>query len=176
MRSLKYAIVLDFGYTKDPEDAPSTIYDLAEATMKNFLSDEEVIVLAQTETYMRLHLDGFPTHRLLHIDVGQASTNGTSGGGTYHVLRRAKGLIINHELKNSGRIPAFPMVVLLVAHQLHVPRAVKQGELFGLTLVKAHGLPSKLYSVAEQWWCRKKLLWYLREIAEYPMLKLTRQI
>ncbi len=172
---MKYAIVLDFGYANDP-DKPSTIHDLAETTRRNFYYDNETVVLAQTESYIRLYLDGFPAYRLLKIDVGQSGTNGTSGGGSYHVLKRAKGMIIERELMHTGRIPTFPMIVTLVAHKLHVPRAVKQGELFGLTLVNAYELPTKLYSVAAQWWCRKKWLWHLREAIGYIPLKLLHQI
>lgn len=174
--SLKYVVVLDFGYSIDPM-MPSSIDDLAKVTMKNYATDEDVTVLAQEETYDRLLLSyGFPMRRLRKIEVGQSGTNGTSGGGSYHVLRRAKAMIIDMELAASGRIPSFPMMVELVAHELHVSRAVRQGDLFDLVLTKAYGLPKKLYPQATQWWCRNKLLWYFREAIGWLPLKLMGQI
>jgi len=113
----------------------------------------------------------FPKGNLLKVDIGQSNTNGLEEGGSYHVLKRASEMIAGRTGGNYAETR-----VEIVAHQLHLPRVIKQAELFGLNAKPSRNLPTNLYPVAAQWWCRKKWLWYLREIVGYIPLKLSGQL
>lgn len=139
------------------------------------------MILAQTETYQALaqrhvYLPG----QLALIPIGQAATNGTTGGGTYHVLACAKEMIEQYEFDQVVKLPHGENyqapTIYVVAHQLHLPRAVKQGKIFSMDLIPAAHLPSQFYPIAAQWWCRNKILWYLREAVGIPFLKWKHQI
>lgn len=170
MSSLKYAIVLDFGYPNDPEEI-SSITDLAQCAQRNYWKDDDAVVLAQSCTYEHLMKgDLFPKGKLLRINVGQSNTNGLEEGGSYHVLKRASEMI-------AERGDSYAETeVEIVAHKLHLPRVMKQDELFNLKVRPSKNLPTNLYPTAAQWWCRKKYLWYFREIVGYIPLKLSGQL
>lgn len=169
-------LILDFGYT-DGLDEISTIADLAECTQRNYQMLDEALVMAQSCTHEYLEkYEMIPSDRLRKIDVGQSNTSELEDGGTYYVLRQVVAMLNELFMK-----PPEWMLVLesvkIVAHELHSPRAVKQAELLTvLNIEPAQFLPSKLYSVAKQWWCRNKVLWYAREIFGYLPLKIAGQL
>lgn len=181
---MRYVIVLDFGYPKDPSTAgKSSINDLAAFTAFRYRgSKRNVTILAQTCTYEAMkslcdRLDlGF---ELVPISVGQSGTNGVSGGGSYHVLQKASEIISAMEQKRNGPLPDYVLEltdITLIAHQLHMPRALRQAQLFGMRPEIPKDLPTQLYPIAAQWWCRGKFRWYLREFIGYIPLKLAHQI
>lgn len=163
-----YVIVPDFGYAKYPRGR-TTIHDLGDCAAEYCASHPDTVVLAQSETYQYLRERHRYRHeRLRQINVGQAGTNGTTGGGTYHVLREAARMM---RQESPDCTKAF-----VVAHDLHARRVIKQGKLFGLELIALPNLPHKFYSTADQWWCRNRWLWYAREILGYPFLRYKGQI
>lgn len=172
-----FAIVLDFGYTRDPT-IPSTIHDLGEHVLTYEAQTRGSIILAQSATYAHLcrqRPDLVRTGRIREIRIGQSSAKnggGIQGGGTYHVLREARRMILRHNYTLGEK----PMLVTLVAHRLHMPRALRQARLLGMSPIAAAYLPTKLYREAEQWWCRSAFLWYLGECVRYFPLKLAKQI
>lgn len=165
-----YAVVLDFGYPENP-DALLSITDLAQCAQRNYWQNPDVLVLAQSCTYEYLAKRKiFPEERLLKIEVGQSNTNGLAAGGSYHVLKRASKMIRERAGED------YDEVVEIVAHELHLPRVLRQAGLFGLTAKPGGNLPTNLYATAAQWWCRKKYLWYFREMVGYVPLKLSGQL
>ncbi len=196
-----FVIVLDFGYPLPNTPGRTSIDDLAECCLRNYRHDRDAVILAQERTFRHLSqtyqtigntttIPVFLPGRLIEItgdDVGQSSTNGTSGGGSYHVLRAARGIIQakmgkqehphndNVAPRGASQLRGNP-VVHVVAHQAHLPRVLKQGKLFGLNLQPAPNLPSQFYPCAAQWWCRSQPLWLLREIIGFIPLKMAGQI
>lgn len=177
-----YVIVLDFGFPKlkEPDTAWSSIEDLADCTINNFKpKQKELAILAQTESFKALtqrhvYLPG----QLQLIPVGQSATNGTTEGGSYHVLACAKDMIEQYEFVKIAICGTNyqPPDIYVVAHQLHLPRVIQQGKIFSMKLIPASSLPTALYPHAAQWWCRNKLLWNVREALGKPLLKWKRQI
>lgn len=152
-----YVIALDFGYPLNPQRR-SSITDLAELIMREYTDEPQTVVLAQDFIYEALCRYGFPRSRLIEVGTGQSGTNGTEGGGSYHMLREAARMLRELERSKggtkpladnlgSGTWPPLP-IATVVAHALHVPRVVKQGRLFGLELTPAEGLPRRLYKNA----------------------------
>ncbi len=177
---LLYVIVLDFGYGVDSAWRTS-IDDLADCTEKFCAKcdPERTVVLAQSATYACLRQRSkMKPGQVQEIKVGQSTTNGTAGGGSYHVLKEARRMIIDDMLKKTGMTPSFPYTVLVVAHKAHLPRVKKQGMLrnIRLNLVPIENLPSAFYDTAAQWWCRNQLLWCLREAIGYVPLKIMGQL
>lgn len=166
-----YVIVLDFGYAKDATKRTS-IWDLGDYVAQYCKENPSVTVLAQSETFQYLNeRHATCCRRLLKITVGQSSTDGTTDGGSYHVLREAARMI-----DQEGSWFRDHATIFVVAHSLHVARVVRQGRLFGLNLLALPNLPCKLYTAADQWWCRNRLFWYFRELIGCPILKLKGQI
>lgn len=171
MSSLPYfVIVLDFGYAKATTERTS-IEDLGSHVYTHYSKDPNAVILAQSATYEYLRYLQFPMRRLHLINVGQADTNGTKGGGTYHVFQEAHQMICH--LRGKAK---YEKTIQLVAHQSHVSRALRQGQLFHLQLHPAPDLPTEFHLAADQWWCRGPLLWRIREIVGYLPLKLSHQI
>lgn len=174
---MKYVVILDFGYTKDPS-IPSTIHDLGECALDHGVEkSEDVTVLAQSATYEYLCRKS-PTlarsGRLHEIKVAQSGNDNSGGlkdGGSYFVLKRAYAMLKKLDLS----LP--PYDIDLVAHELHVPRAMRQARLVGFHyVIPYYNVPTKLYRAAAQWWCRNKFLWYLRELIGFIPLKLAKQL
>lgn len=164
-----FQIVLDFGYST-MVTAHSSIDDLAACAESNYRQHPNIITLAQSASYAQLLTNRIiPPKQLSEIQVGQSDTNGTSGGGSYHVLRAAAMMLAFVSASDRQEI-------FLVAHQAHTPRAIRQGRLFQLNLVPARNLPTTFYEIADQWWCRGPLLWKLREMIGYWPLKLCGQL
>lgn len=102
-----FVIVLDFGYPLPNTPGRTSIDDLAECCLWNYRHDRDAVILAQERTFRHLSqtyqtigntttIPVFLPGRLFEItgdDVDQSSTNGTSGGGSYHVLRAAHSMI-----------------------------------------------------------------------------------
>lgn len=178
MSTLFFVIVLDFGYMDNPA-IHSTIYDLGDRVLAQEAQAKGSVILAQSETYKYLRSQCrqlVETNRLIEIDVGQSGAEnggGIQGGGTYHVLKRAKELIAQRIKATSDWMSP---KVFIVAHQLHIRRALKQAELLGIDAIPAGYLPQKLYPEAAQWWCRNKILWRLREGIGYIPLKIAGQL
>lgn len=165
-----YVIVLDFGYTESAA-IESSIADLAEAAKINYQKLPWSAVLAQSYTYEYMYYNQIVSSDDLHlIGVGQSNTNGLQDGGSYHVLKQAREMLEEmdgdyHKAK-----------IVLVAHELHMPRVLRQAKLLGLNVEPGEELPSMLYSTAAQWWCRGKYRWYFREICGYLPLKIAGQL
>lgn len=170
-------VVLDFGYTKDP-DVPSSIHDLGDCILRHGAARRaDTIVLAQSATYDYLRKkspDLAESGRLHEIKVAQSGSENAGGvkdGGSYFVLKRAK------EMLSEIKLPVATYDVYLLAHQLHFPRARRQAYLVGFSwVVPFPNAPDRLYAAAAQWWCRSRVLWNLREIVGYIPLKLAGQI
>lgn len=166
----KYVIVLDFGYTENLS-RESSIVDLAYAAEINYQNLSGAMVLAQSCTYEYMYYNQIiSSDYLWRIDVGQSSTDGVKGGGSYHVLKRAKEIL--EEREGDYR----KTKIILVAHALHMPRVLRQAKLLGLEAEAGEELPSRFYPTAAQWWCRGKYRWYFREICGYLPLKITGQL
>ena len=174
---MQFAVILDFGYTEDPS-IPSTIHDLSNYAIHEF-ERTHTIFLAQSATYAYLR-QRYPqliaNQRLLEIAVEQSGTSngqGVKDGGTFYVLRQAKLMI--DRICQQAEDSSLPMVYIM-AHKLHMPRALRQAHLVDLHCIAASYQPTKLYSASTQWWCRNRFLWYLREIPGCVILKLARQL
>ncbi len=88
-----FQIVLDFGYST-LVTAHSSIDDLAACAEANYRQHPNIITLAQSASYTQLLARGIiPLKQLFEIRVGQSGTNGTSGGGSYHVLQMAAAML-----------------------------------------------------------------------------------
>lgn len=170
-------MVLDFGYANDPR-ITSSIHDLGEYVLNRKVEiRHNTIVLAQTASYNYL-CEKSPvlarSGRLFEIDVEQSGTKNGAGvrdGGSYFVLKRAYEMATVLDIANS------PYDVCIVAHKLHMPRALRQAKLVGFSdAVACSDVPSKLYRDAAQWWCRHRLFWYLRETIGFLPLKIAGQI
>lgn len=178
-----YVIVLDFGYPLDPRKR-STIDDLAEFVMQYYSDEPETIVLTQDYSYDSLCRAGFPKRRLLKIRTGQSTTTGLSEGGSYHMLREACIMLERLGAREFDWAPPTmlpggrPLIrATVVAHALHVHRAIKQGKLLGLQLTTPpQSLPTALYQNAAQWWCRNRPAWYLCEALGAIPLRLAGQL
>lgn len=176
----KYVIALDFGYPMNPQRR-SSINDLAELIVRNYADEPETVILAQEFIYDMLCRLKFPRSRMIEVATGQSGTNGTEGGGSYHMLRAASAML--RQLTTVNWTPTAtpvdggsPIEATVVAHALHVPRVMRQGRLFNLKLTPAEGLPKRLYKNAAQWWCRSRIWWHLRELIGFIPLRLAGQI
>lgn len=170
-------VVLDFGYTRNP-DVPSSIHDLGDCLLRHKADlRADMIILAQSATYDYLCRES-PTlaesGRLYEVKVVQSSelnAGGIRDGGSYFVLKRAKEMLSEMELLTTA------YDVYLLAHQVHLPRAKRQAYLVGFSWILPYpDVPDRLYSAAAQWWCRSRFLWNLRELVGYIPLKLAGQI
>lgn len=174
---MRYVVILDFGYTDDPNIA-SSIHDLGECALDHGAGTRnDLVVLAQSATYDYLSKKS-PTlaqsGRLYEIKVAQSSAangGGLKDGGSYFVLKRAYAMLKKLNLTSP------PYDIGLVAHELHIPRATRQARLVGFHyVIPYYNVPTKLYRAAAQWWCRNRFFWYLREIAGVIPLKLAGQL
>lgn len=176
MEGLICQYVLDFGCAR--KNVPrSSIDDLAERAIVNYHEKPEIITLAQAESYKAIRRRrAIPERQLYEIAVGQSSTNGTKGGGSYHVLQEmvAKTIMLERE-RSGGSIPT-PFRADLIAHAAHAPRIIRQGKLFYLELVPVDNLPGRFYDTAAQWWCRNSVLWTVREVVGYIPLRINGQL
>lgn len=174
---MEFVVVLDFGFTEDP-DVPSTIHDLGDCILnKGAEVRKDMIILAQSATYEYLCEASrtlAESGRLHEIDVAQSGADNGGGiqdGGSYFVLKRAYEMMAELDLEGP------PYDIYLMAHALHMPRVVRQAQLVGFRYtISCYDIPTKLYPAAAQWWCRYRPLWYLREIAGFIPLKLAKQI
>lgn len=169
-----FVLALDFGWSKTGQR--SSIDDLADYVAKHYLDDEEAIVLAQSCIYDCLAArEESPMERIVKISAGQSKTLSLNEGSTYAVMEMAK-QIIDEYMSVPGSSYSYDRIIRLVAHSLHAERAMQQGLTLELVLIPDGPLPTRLYPVATQWWCRNKKLWRIREVIGLPLMKLAGQI